>query len=76
VPVLEIVKQALADHKARTWRRGIHFRSAQTANRSRLENLLRRDMRPALDEAKIEWHGWHAFRRGLPTNLHTLGVKA
>jgi len=21
-----------------------------------------------------EWHGWHAFRRGLATNLHRLGV--
>jgi len=21
-----------------------------------------------------EWHGWHAFRRGLATNLHQLGV--
>ena len=20
------------------------------------------------------WHGWHAFRRGLATNLHALGV--
>jgi len=20
------------------------------------------------------WHGWHAFRRGLATNLHTLGI--
>lgn len=20
------------------------------------------------------WNGWHAFRRGLATNLHTLGV--
>ena len=20
------------------------------------------------------WHGWHAFRRGLATNLHQLGV--
>jgi integrase len=20
------------------------------------------------------WHGWHAFRRGLATNLHRLGV--
>ena len=26
-----------------------------------------------LDE-KIQWHGWHGFRRGLATNLHTLGV--
>ena len=23
-----------------------------------------------------EWHGWHAFRRGLATNLHRLGVPA
>lgn len=22
----------------------------------------------------LEWHGWHAFRRGLATNLHDLGV--
>ena len=23
-----------------------------------------------------QWHGWHAFRRGLATNLHRLGVPA
>lgn len=22
----------------------------------------------------IEWHGWHAFRRGLASNLNRLGV--
>ena len=26
-------------------------------------------------EKTIEWHGWHAFRRGLATNLHALGVE-
>jgi integrase len=26
-----------------------------------------------LDET-LPWHGWHAFRRGLATNLHALGV--
>jgi integrase len=26
------------------------------------------------DNAFPLWHGWHAFRRGLATNLHTLGV--
>ena len=31
-------------------------------------------MRPALKIAGIEWHGWHAFRRGLATNLYRLGV--
>jgi integrase len=24
---------------------------------------------------KVEWYGWHAFRRGLATNLHELGVE-
>ena len=28
-----------------------------------------------LDGTLPNWHGWHAFRRGLATNLHTLGVK-
>ena len=27
-----------------------------------------------LDKAMPRWHGWHAFRRGLATNLHQLGV--
>jgi integrase len=26
------------------------------------------------DAARPVWHGWHAFRRGLATNLHDLGV--
>lgn len=29
---------------------------------------------PAVSKAGIQWHGWHAFRRGLATNLHRLGV--
>jgi hypothetical protein len=31
-------------------------------------------IRPALEKANLTWHGWHAFRRGLATNLHRLGV--
>jgi integrase len=26
------------------------------------------------DASLPEWHAWHAFRRGLATNLHALGV--
>lgn len=29
---------------------------------------------PLVTKAGIRWHGWHAFRRGLATNLHRLGV--
>jgi integrase len=39
-----------------------------------IDNLARRVIRPALKRAGIEWHGWHAFRRGLATNLKQLGV--
>jgi integrase len=27
-----------------------------------------------LDRSRVLWHGWHAFRRGLATNLYRLGV--
>jgi integrase len=30
---------------------------------------------PALTQAGMQWHGWHAFRRGLPDQLHRLGVR-
>jgi integrase len=39
-----------------------------------LDELAHNIIRPVLKKAGIEWHGWHAFRRGLATNLHRLGV--
>ena len=32
-------------------------------------------LRPKLAEVQLVWHGWHAFRRGLATTLHRLGVQ-
>jgi integrase len=29
---------------------------------------------PLVTKAGVQGHGWHAFRRGLATNLHQLGV--
>ena len=40
----------------------------------RLMNLYHRHMEQPFREAGIKWHGWHAFRRGLATNLDELGV--
>jgi len=37
-------------------------------------NVLRDVVLPALEEAKVEWRGYHAFRRGLATNLRALDV--
>jgi len=39
-----------------------------------LAQIARFVIRPALEGTGIEWHGWHAFRRGLATNLYRLGV--
>jgi integrase len=31
---------------------------------------------PLVTKAGVQWDGWHAFRRGLATNLYQLGVSA
>ena len=39
-----------------------------------LHNLAERVIKPKFKEKGIAWKGWHAYRRGLATNLHALGV--
>jgi len=39
-----------------------------------LENLADRVMKPALTARGLAWHGWHAYRRGLASNLKQMGV--
>jgi integrase len=39
-----------------------------------LDNLARREIKPVIEGVGIAWFGWHAFRRGLATNLYALGV--
>jgi integrase len=36
--------------------------------------IIKLDHKFELDTSRPRWHGWHAFRRGLATNLHRLGV--
>ncbi len=40
-----------------------------------LDALVSDVIRPALEKAGMKWHGWHAFRRGLATNMYRLGIK-
>jgi integrase len=40
-----------------------------------LMNVALREIRPKLEKHKLRWKGWHSFRRGLATNLHSLGIK-
>ena len=39
-----------------------------------LDKLARDVIRPVLEKVGMKWHGWHAFRRGLATNLRRLGA--
>jgi len=39
-----------------------------------MARLARDVIRPVLIKHGVPWRGWHAFRRGLATNLHHLGV--
>jgi len=54
-------------------RKGFIFAN-ELGNPMNLEALAVDVIRPALQKANLAWHGWHAFRRGLATNLHRLGV--
>ena len=39
-----------------------------------IQRIVSDVIRPALKSSGTEWHGWHALRRGLSTNLHELAV--
>jgi integrase len=73
VPVVEPVRDALSAHRKRTPGNGYLFVGG-TGQPLRLENTLRREMKPALKKSKLEWKGWHGFRRGVGTILNQLGV--
>ena len=31
-------------------------------------------VRPVVESLKIDWYGWHGFRRGIASNLYELGA--
>jgi integrase len=73
VPVVKTVRDVLADHLKRNSGDGFIFHG-ETKEPLRFENLARRDIIPVLEKSGIEWHGWHAFRRGLSTELAAVGT--
>jgi len=75
IPVIAPLKTLLERHRVRYGdpQRGFIFSSEQ-GKPMNLEALAVGVIRPALEKANLRWHGWHAFRRGLATNLHRLGV--
>jgi integrase len=73
LPLLPIVRDALEEHKARNGYQEWVFHG-ETGEPLRMDNFNARIVRPTLKEAKVPWHGWHAFRRGLASNLQELGA--
>jgi integrase len=75
VPVIAQLAQRLDCHRnlAGSPENGLMFPSA-AGKPINLDALAADVIVPAVNKAGIQWHGWHAFRRGLATNLHRLGV--
>ena len=77
VPVIKPLAQMLDAHRLRCGnpQTGPVF-AATNGNPISLNNVLGRVIIPALKNAGLKhlWHGWHAARRGLGSNLYSLGV--
>jgi integrase len=79
VPVIAPLAKLLEMHRSvqSNPQNGFMFVSRKYSGSQRpidLESLLKWQIKPRLEENKLAWRGWHAFRRGLATNLHRLGV--
>jgi hypothetical protein len=74
VPVIPELAKHLEVHRDGSPASGFIFTGAKMGRPLDLHNLANRIVRPALQKAGIQWCDWHGFRRGLSTNLKTLGV--
>ena len=78
IPVVRQLVDALEKHRLRSGKlaqQNAPIFQNGTGTPLHLDNLARRVLVPAFQKKEIVWHGWHAFRRGLATNLHALGVE-
>jgi hypothetical protein len=75
VPVIGPLKKILHEHHARCDSPATGFMfPVRNGNSKCLNAVLYHDILPVLKKAQIAWRGWHAFRRGLATNLHDLSI--
>jgi integrase len=74
VPILKVLRKHIEAHRNGFPSNGFVFVGPKLGRPLDLHNLANRVIRPALAAKKIQWCGWHGFRRGLASNLHALGV--
>src|SRR5260370_37497317 len=75
IPVISPLKVMIERHwtESGTPPRGFIF-ATQHGKPMNWEALARDVIRTMMAQSNLRWHGWHAFRRGLATNLHRLTV--
>jgi integrase len=75
VPVIPQLAERLAAYRKNVGNPSTGPIFSNTAGRPlNLDWLYRTRMKDVLSKAGIEWKGWHAFRRGLASNLNRLGI--
>ncbi len=75
VPVIAQLAQRLESHRFLSGNPANGFMFPSPAgNPVNMDALARDVIVPLATKAGVQWHGWHAFRRGLATNLYRLGV--
>jgi integrase len=75
VPVIRQLPERLAMHRLRCGNPQFGPVFTNTIGKPlNMHNLLGRVIPPTLKAVGIPWHGWHAARRGLATNLDRLGI--
>jgi integrase len=74
IPLLPIVATALDDHRKANPGTKWVFEGplGRPLDVGRVGNL---QVKPAIEKAGVQWHGWHALRRGFATRLHEAGVQ-
>jgi integrase len=74
VPVIAPLKNLLEQYRIQcdSPTEGWLFPAARGSKPIRMDALAARHIRPKIP--KDAWHGWHSFRRGLATNLRSMGV--
>ena len=73
IPVVGLIKKTLKEHRAVNSGRGFMFHDGEGKQLYGFGNLVR-DIRPILEQEKVQWYGWHGFRRGLNVQLKKLEV--
>jgi integrase len=74
VALLPVVRDALKKHRKESLYTKWVFEGPY-ARPLDLATLGSKRIKKALEQSGVEWHGWHALRRGFATRLHEAGVQ-